>query len=149
MTATLSAAESETTLEHRPQVDRAIVFFDGECTMCNAAVDVLMRRSSDELLLAPLQGETAQTLLSDAERDLSSMVYRSADGQVLRHSSATFAAWSHMTLPFRLAGKLGLLVPRFLRDPVYKFIAANRYRWFGKKETCRVPTDEERSRILP
>ena len=69
------------------------------------------------------------------------------DGRLYSHSSAALRIMSHLRWPWRW-GRALVVVPRPLRDLVYRWIARNRYRWFGKAESCRVPTPELRARFL-
>ena len=130
--------------------DPPIVFFDGVCGLCNKAVDFLVRRDRRRTLrYAPLQGETARRLLPALGNDRArwSMLLLDADGL---HDQSEAA----LRVARRLGGFLTVLswariVPRFLRDPVYRFVARNRYRWFGEKESCRIPSPTERALFLP
>ncbi|MDF2456367.1 MAG: yuxK [Cytophagaceae bacterium] len=125
-----------------------IVFFDGVCGLCNRAIDFLMRKDKKKVLLfAPLQGSTAAKLLPYGEASsLSSMVYYS-QGRISYRTKAILnllwdmGGWWTLFSIFRI-------VPAFIRDIFYNWMAASRYKWFGKKETCRIPTVEERGRFL-
>jgi predicted DCC family thiol-disulfide oxidoreductase YuxK len=125
-----------------------IVFFDGVCGLCNRAIDFLMRHDKRKVLLfAPLQGTTAAALLPPGEAAaLSSMVYYSK-GKLSYRTRAILnllwdmGGWWTLTAIFRI-------FPPFLRDIFYNWMASSRYKWFGKKETCRIPTVEERARFL-
>jgi predicted DCC family thiol-disulfide oxidoreductase YuxK len=130
-------------------VQRPIVFFDGVCSLCNAAVDFLIRRDHAKVLLfAPLQGQAAAIhlhVLPNTTPD--TIVLVDAQGR-----------WERSDAALRIAGYLGWpwkglivlrIIPRPVRDVVYRWIARNRYRWFGQKESCRMPTPEERARFLP
>jgi len=127
-----------------------IIFFDGVCNLCNGVVDLLLRLDRDEQFrFASLQGETARDLLPPLGDDARtwSFVYYDEDGAQLRSDAA-------LTVCQRLGGiwwllSLARIVPRFLRDPVYRLVARNRYRVFGQRETCRVATPEEKARFLP
>lgn len=127
-----------------------IVFFDGVCGLCNSAVDWLLRVDRrGELKFAPIQGETAQRMLPPFgdEPEAWSIYYVGPEG-IKTHSNAAIA------IARRLGGAWSALawvaiIPRPLRDLVYRFIARNRYRWFGKLDTCRLPSPEERARFLP
>lgn len=129
---------------------RPIIFFDGVCGMCNAFVDFLLRVDREEIFLfAPIQGETARERLPALPENPEewSVVYLDERGQH-DQSSATLEVCR------RLGGVwwvLSLLrfIPRFIRDPVYRLIARNRYRMFGKREACRMPTEAEQARFLP
>ena len=130
--------------------DRPIIFFDGVCAMCNSFVNLILRVDRrKEFLFAPLQGETARRLLppqSDDPREWS-MIYLDERG-LFNQSDASLQVYR------RLGGlwwPLSLLrfIPRFLRNPLYRIIARNRYRWFGKEEACRIPSPAEKERFLP
>ena len=129
---------------------RRILFFDGVCGLCNEAVDfVLMRDRHGIFQFAPLQGETARTLLSPADvQDLNSMILW-VGGRSFRKSSAVVRVLWQLGLGWRLMAILLWLIPLPLRNLAYSVVAANRYRMFGKKETCRLPTPDERTRFLP
>jgi predicted DCC family thiol-disulfide oxidoreductase YuxK len=131
-------------------VDHPIIFFDGVCNMCNRFVSLIIRADRKGVFrFAPFDGETARRLLPPQPGDPRqwSMLYldeRGLHGQ----SDASLQVYR------RLGGWLWPLslfrfVPRWLRDPVYRLIARNRYRWFGRRATCRVPTPAERARFLP
>jgi len=126
----------------------SIVFFDGVCNFCNSTVNWLVARNTKgNLKFSSLQGSTAQRLLSnEMVTDLSSIVYYRKGSSYTKSTAVLFIvsdmAWyGFLALPF-------LLVPRFLRDGIYNWVARNRYRWFGKREACRIPTHEERGRFL-
>lgn len=125
-----------------------VVYFDGHCNLCNTSVDFLIRRDvRRRLKFAPLQGETARARLpADLVGDLGTVVFD--DGSRLHvRSSAVVRTLVALGGAWRLAGVL-LLIPAFLRDPLYRFVARSRYRWFGRRETCRLPTPEERDQFL-
>lgn len=118
--------------------------------MCNSFVDLIIRVDrKKQFLFAPLQGETAKKMLpplSDDAREWS-MIYLDERG-VHDQSDASLEVYR------RLGGifwplSLALYLPRALRTPLYRLIAENRYRLFGKKDACRIPTAEERARFLP
>ncbi|MFN8634914.1 MAG: thiol-disulfide oxidoreductase DCC family protein [Chloroflexota bacterium] len=128
-----------------------IVFFDGVCGLCNGSVDWLMARDRRAVLrFAPLQGETAQRTLGplDDDPETWSMVLVDETGRY-RRSDAAIKIVEYLGGPWAIAGRVIGIVPRGLRDAGYRWIARNRYRWFGQHETCRIPTPEERSRFLP
>lgn len=131
--------------------DRPILCFDGVCGLCNATIDFLLRRDRDErILFAPLQGETAQRLLPDPrDRQLDTVVLIEPNGRVSKYSGAIARTLSYLPQPWRLLGGLLWVVPPPIRNLGYRIVAGNRYRWFGQKETCRMPTPAERARLLP
>jgi predicted DCC family thiol-disulfide oxidoreductase YuxK len=130
------------------RIDSPIIFFDGVCNLCNGFVDFLIRRDTQKKLsFASLQGETArENLPSEKIKSLSSVILWD-NGVIYEESAAVLRVF------FYLGGcwKLFLIfhvVPQALRDFVYRWVAKNRYHWFGQKETCRLPTDQEKSRFL-
>jgi predicted DCC family thiol-disulfide oxidoreductase YuxK len=125
------------------------VYFDGYCNLCNAAIDFLIRHDRRQRLkFASLQGETAaKRLPPEFTQELGTMVYQEGD-RVWKESSAALRSGIALGGIYSV-GWLALVVPSFVRDPIYRFIAKHRYQWFGKRETCRLPTPEERARFLP
>ena len=130
--------------------EHPIVFFDGVCGLCNSVVDFAMRKDRNaNLRFAPLQGETASRLLSAEDvRNLNTFVLCDARGVHRRSTAASWLLW-HLGGVWAVASVLLWIVPQPVRDFGYAIVAKNRYAWFGKKETCRMPTAAERERILP
>jgi predicted DCC family thiol-disulfide oxidoreductase YuxK len=128
---------------------KPIVFFDGICHLCNGFVDsVIIRDKEKKLNFAPLQGETALTRLSANEiSDLNSVILW-IDGKTYSKSTAILHILSIAIWPYKF-WLAGLLIPAFLRNWIYDWVAKNRYLWFGRREICRLPTPEERDRLLP
>jgi len=126
----------------------AIVYFDGHCNLCNGFVDFLIRRdAAGTLKFAPLQGKTAaERLLEAARAELSSVVLEDETGHY-HESEAALRAIAHLGGAYALARAL-LIFPRFARDPVYRLVARNRYRLWGRSNTCRLPTPKERAHFL-
>lgn len=128
---------------------KTLVFFDGFCGLCNRLIDFLVRHDRrDRLRFAPLQGTTAAKFLTESERvdlDSISIIHQ---GRKLRHSTAVLVALGELGGGWWILSRIGLLFPRFIRDIVYRQVASNRYKWFGKLDVCRIPTPEERGRFL-
>lgn len=123
-----------------------VIFFDGVCNLCNAFVDFVIRRNS-AYRFASLQGKTAaETLPPEMIRDLPSVVLQSGDG-IFTESTAALKVLKNLGGLWFLVS-IFLLVPEFLRDPIYRFIGRHRYSWFGRRDTCRLPSPDERSRFL-
>ena len=127
--------------------DQPIVFFDGVCNFCNYWVRfVLKRNRRKNLRFAPLQGETACRMLGEQPKDPDSVIFFE-NGKLYRYSTAALRIARHLDAPWNWIYPL-IFIPRFLRDPLYRWVARNRYRWFGKKEECMVPGPEVRERFL-
>lgn len=129
-----------------------VLLFDGVCNLCNASVNFILDRDRDaRLRFASLQSEAGRALLARAglrlpDGDPESMVLVLGDA-AFTHSDAALRVCRLLPWPWRLAGWL-LWIPRPLRDAVYKLVARNRYRWFGRSEVCRMPTPALRARFL-
>jgi predicted DCC family thiol-disulfide oxidoreductase YuxK len=129
----------------------AIILFDGVCNLCNAWVAFVMQRDRRGLFrFAPLQSESAARLLAGHEIAVTrepQSVMLIEDGRVYQRSTAALRILRGLGGVWGFAAVL-LIVPRPIRDVVYAFIARNRYRWFGKRDTCMIPTPEQRARFL-
>ena len=126
-----------------------IIFFDGVCNLCNGFINFVFTRNNDETIkVASLQGDTAKETLSEDEvKKLSSVIYF-REGRKYYRSRAVIFVLNDIGFPYSLA-LIFLAIPDVIRDLIYDFIAKNRYRLFGKKDLCRLPTSEERNRFLP
>jgi predicted DCC family thiol-disulfide oxidoreductase YuxK len=127
-----------------------VLFFDSECGLCNRSTRWLIRRDRRRVLrFAPLQGEVAADTLGDLPDDYRdwSIVLCDDDGVHLESDAALRAVVALGGL-WRLARGL-LWVPRMIRNGVYRLVARNRIRWFGRVESCELLSTEERSRLLP
>jgi predicted DCC family thiol-disulfide oxidoreductase YuxK len=127
-----------------------IVFFDGVCNLCNKSVDFILKRDHKlKFRYASLQSDFAIKLLGDKGVDTSSMrtIILLKDQKVFFKSDAVLEIARDLRAPWP-ALYIFKLVPRFIRDGLYNLISKNRYNWFGKRDTCRVPTDEEKKLFL-
>ena len=134
--------------------DKPIIVFDGVCVLCTAnARFVLENDRAGRFRLAAMQDQAGAEILRevglDPEDPLSFVILDAENdgGHVWIESDAVLHLWSELGWPWRL-GAVFRILPRALRDPIYRLIARNRYRWFGKRETCWVPTPEQVGRVL-
>lgn len=134
-----------------------VLFFDGVCGLCNHFVNfILSRDRRGAIRFAPLQGETAKRVLSSEFRVPSAKTQAfdtivwidPSHREFVRSAAAVRVLW-RIGGVWSLIGWLLWLIPRPLRDVGYRLVAANRFRLFGKKETCRLPSPAERDRFLP
>jgi predicted DCC family thiol-disulfide oxidoreductase YuxK len=128
----------------------AVVLFDGVCNLCNGFVTfVIARDPGAHFRFAPLSSDAATRVLRDAAVDPplpDSMVLVEA-GTAYFRSDAPLRIARRLTFPWPLAYGL-IVVPRFIRDRVYDIVAARRYRWFGRRHACMMPTPDLRQRFL-
>lgn len=129
---------------------RNIIFFDGVCNLCNGAVQFILKRDKTEVFsFASLQSEFAQAHLRNfpnLPKDLDSIVY-SEGGKTWYKSAAVFRIAKKLGGIYRVVNIFRVL-PGSWNDKLYDYIAKNRYRWFGKKESCMVPDPALKSRFL-
>lgn len=129
----------------------SIVYFDGVCNLCNASVDFIIKRDKKRRFrFALLQSEQGQSILKDLHfnlQDYDSFILQDVDGKVFIKSTAALKVCAKLGFPWNLLSVF-MIVPVSIRDKVYSWVAKNRYRWFGKKETCRLPSPQERSLFL-
>ncbi|HEV2733553.1 MAG TPA: thiol-disulfide oxidoreductase DCC family protein [Longimicrobiaceae bacterium] len=128
----------------------AVVLFDGVCNLCNGSVQFIVRHDpAGRFRFASLQSEAGRALLRrhglDPE-DLFSVILVE-DGRAHSRSDAALRIAGGLSGGWRAAGGLRV-VPRPLRDLVYGWVARNRYRWFGRRDACMIPTPELRGRFL-
>lgn len=129
---------------------QAIIFFDGVCNLCNSAVNFVIRRDNKSVFkFATLQSETGRDLLSEKDFtnvDLSSFVLL-LNNRLYTRSTAALMVCSYLSGLWP-AMYCFMIVPKFLRDFIYNIISKNRYKWFGKKEECMIPTPELKAKFL-
>jgi predicted DCC family thiol-disulfide oxidoreductase YuxK len=127
-----------------------VLLFDGVCNLCNASVQFIIRRDKKAFFkFAPLQSEFGRKICERNQLNQNEIetVILLAEGKVYTKSAAG------LQIVKKLGGLWPLLyvfiiIPAFLRDPVYDFIARSRYKWFGKRDSCMIPDPELRSRFI-
>ncbi len=130
--------------------DTPIILFDGICNLCNAAVQFVIKRDPAAVFsFASLQSEVGQQLLKKFDlpvSELNSFVLIQHDQSYTRSTAALKVA-KQLKGPTKLLYGF-IIVPAFIRNFVYKIIAANRYRWFGKRDSCMLPSVDLKERFL-
>jgi len=128
----------------------AIVLFDGVCNLCNASVRFIIKRDrKSRFKFASLQSEYAASLfrrLNFDARGVDSIVLFE-EGNFYVQSTAALKIARHLDGLWKMLYAF-IIVPAFIRNAVYDFIARNRYKWFGKKDYCELPTPEMKGRFL-
>lgn len=129
--------------------DPPVLFFDGVCGLCNSTVDFAMRHDRNgRVLFAPLQGTTAAARLDEADTQNLDTVVMIEAGRTFRRSTAIVRLLRQLGGVWTFLGWLLWLIPWPLRDVGYRLVAKLRYRLFGEKDSCRLPSPEELGRIL-
>lgn len=124
-----------------------IVFFDGLCSLCNGFVDFLIRHDKRrKLFFSPLQGKTIRKTKAAPLAGEQTIIFLKGD-EIFARSKAAIECIASLGGGWVLV-KVFLVIPVFIRDGVYRFIAKNRYEWFGKKDSCRILKEEEKPYFL-
>lgn len=126
-----------------------VVLFDGVCSLCNSSIDFVVRNEhKDTLKFASLQSDIGKNIVAQSGLDeVPDSILFYSNGVLYMESTAVLLMCKHLRPPYRWFSVLRV-IPRFFRDSVYGLIARNRYRWFGKRNTCRVPTAAEKNKFL-
>lgn len=128
----------------------AIILFDGICNLCNSAVNYVIDHDPQGYFkLGALQSASGQALLRQHkfEFDEFKTIILIENGHVYTQSTAALRIARRLKGPVRLTWLL-IILPRFIRDPVYNWISRNRFKWFGRRDQCRVPTPEVKDRFF-
>jgi len=132
-------------------VASTVLYFDGVCNLCNATVQWVIKRDKKAIFkFASLQSHAGhifrQSHAARLPESIDSVILE-ANGKVYTKSTAVIRTLGMLGGFYKLS-VIALVVPRFLRDAVYDYVARNRYKWYGKKDACMVPTPELKSRFL-
>ncbi|GAL70993.1 thiol-disulfide oxidoreductase DCC family protein [Jejuia pallidilutea] len=135
---------------HIPE-GKSLIVFDGVCNLCNASVQYVIKRDkNNKFLFAPLQSKIGEKIIkayniNTAKVD-SILLFNPKTG-IYSKSTAALKIASKLSFPTNIL-TIFLIVPAFIRNWVYDFIAKNRYKWYGKKEACMIPTPDLKKKFL-
>jgi predicted DCC family thiol-disulfide oxidoreductase YuxK len=147
----LDAPTGDVSTRIRPlSFNHGVLLFDGVCNLCNGFINFVIDHDPEGYFrFGTLQREPARSFLRSAGYDpdvLSSVVFIE-DGRIYRESGAALRVAQHLGFPWMLLAVFQV-VPRPLRDAIYRWVAANRYDWFGTRSQCRLPTPELQARFI-
>jgi len=138
-------------LEQKKEIDGPVIIFDSACMLCTRSINFLLANEKSKIFLfTPLNGEYAKKLnISEKyNRPIPDSIILYDKGQVYVESTAALKACHWLRQPYRNL-KYFLWIPSFIRDFVYRFIAKNRYKWFGTHaDNCYWVPPDERHRFL-
>ncbi len=124
---------------------KKIILFDGVCNLCNGAINFIIKRDKHKMFVyASLQSEIGQKLIAERNintQEIDSILLIDPGIAYYHKSTAALQIAKHLRGGYPLLSAF-LILPKFLRDWVYDIIARNRYKWFGKKDSCMIPTPE-------
>ncbi len=130
--------------------DQPIILFDGICNFCNSTVNFVIKRDKKaQIQFAPLQSEKGRLFLRQYNLPINSMdtFVFIEDGKVYTRSTAALRVSRYLSGLWPACYGL-IIVPKFIRDGVYNWVAKNRYKWFGVREQCMMPSPEVRKRFI-
>ncbi|MCB0447914.1 MAG: DUF393 domain-containing protein [Gelidibacter sp.] len=130
---------------------KQLILFDGVCNLCDASVQYIIKHDKKDMFrYTALQSEVGQEIIKKFNIDTSktdSILLYSEDNGISYKSTAALKIASRLGFPRNIA-TVFLIIPTFIRNWVYDYIAKNRYKWYGKKEECMIPTQELKSKFL-
>lgn len=129
---------------------RLIILFDGVCNFCNSAVNFVLKRNTKMLIsFAAMQSTAGEKLLEEYhfQKNIFSSFIFIDNNKVFTRSTAALRVCKYLDGLWPLCYGF-IIVPKFIRDGLYNLIAKNRYKWFGKKDSCIIPAAELRARFL-
>ena len=130
---------------------KKLILFDGVCNLCNSSVMYVLKRDKKKLFMfAPLQSDIGKQIIKEFNIDttkVDSIILYNPEKGIHYKSTAALKVASQLGFPTNMLSVF-LIIPNFIRNWVYDFIAKNRYQWYGKKEACMIPTPELKSRFL-
>lgn len=129
--------------------NQAIILFDGVCNLCNNSVQFIIRHDKDAYFkFASLQSDFGGRLKEAKQipNDVDSIILVE-NGKVYMQSSAILRIARHLDGAWKLAAA-ALIIPRPIRDLIYRYVARNRYRWFGRQDQCMLPSPDLKERFL-
>ena len=142
----MNSSSSRTSQSKLPQ---PIVYFDGYCNLCNAWVHRILRKESGaKFYFAPLSGQTAQKLIpEDLYGEGPDAIVLQEGERFLTGAQAALRIAQYLRWPYSPL-KLLRILPKALANAGYQWIAKNRYKWYGKRDECRLPSPDEKERFL-
>lgn len=121
------------------------LFYDGVCNLCHFSVQWIIKRDQRKVFrYENLQSEAGQNIIKQIAPSMlsSDSVILVMDGQIFLYSDASLAVLKRLGGIYTLLGSIGFLFPLSFRNTIYRFIAKNRYKWFGKREACILPQNK-------
>ncbi|WP_100614543.1 thiol-disulfide oxidoreductase DCC family protein [Confluentibacter citreus] len=131
--------------------NKKLILFDGVCNLCNASVQYIIKHDKKNVFLfAALQSDLGKQIIEaygiDTNKTDSILLYTPENG-IYYKSTAALKIARHLGFPINVMGTF-IIIPAFIRNCVYDYIAKNRYKWYGKKESCMIPTPELKNKFL-
>ncbi|QNK77560.1 MULTISPECIES: thiol-disulfide oxidoreductase DCC family protein [Winogradskyella] len=132
--------------------NKQLILFDGVCNLCNSSVLYVIKRDiKNQFLFAPLQSNIGKQVIKkfkiDTDETDSILLYNPIKDKLSYKSTAALLTAKHLGFPTNILAVF-LILPAFLRNWFYNYIAKNRYKWYGKKESCMIPSPELKAKFI-
>ena len=130
--------------------NKSIIIFDGICMLCNNSVDFIIKHDRErKFKFAALQWDASIKILSDKKlnQTANNSIILIENQKIYTSSTAVLRILKRLPLPYYLMYGL-IIIPPFIRNPIYNLISKKRYKWFGKKDSCTLPSKEPSERFL-
>jgi len=130
--------------------NNSVILFDGVCNFCNSSINFIIKHDKKEhFLFASLQSDVAKEILLqfDKKKTLGDSILLVSDTKIYNKSTAALKIAKKLNAGISLF-YVFIIIPPFIRDWVYDIIAKNRYKWFGKKDSCMVPSEKIKERFI-
>ena len=131
--------------------NKKLILFDGVCNLCNASVQYVIKHDKmDVFMFTALQSESGKQIIKEYNIDtnkIDSILLYTPEKGITHKSTAALKIALQLGFPNNLLSVF-FIIPPFIRNWVYNYIAKNRYKWYGKKESCMIPTQELKSKFL-
>jgi predicted DCC family thiol-disulfide oxidoreductase YuxK len=132
--------------------NKQLILFDGVCNLCNSSVLYVIKRDKNgKFLFAPLESDIGNKIIQkfsiDTKETDSILLYNPLKDSLTYKSTAALLIAKQLGFPINIL-TLFLIVPKAIRNWVYNYIAKNRYKWYGKKESCMIPTPELKAKFI-
>lgn len=130
---------------------KQLIVFDGVCNLCNSSVQFIIKYDVKEhFLFTPIKGKTGEKIFNHFKgqiKSVDSIFLYTTEKKIYYGSKAVLLIASKLKFPIRLL-VIFLIIPSFITNFIYNYIARNRYKWFGKRKYCYAPTEELMSKFL-
>ena len=129
---------------------KSVILFDGVCNLCNSSINFIIKNDKKKhFLFASLQSDAAKEILlqHNSKNIFMNSIILIEKGIVYEKSTAILKIVNNLPSLYKFLS-IFIIVPTFIRDAIYMFISKNRYKWFGKKDSCILPSKEIEDRFL-
>lgn len=131
--------------------DKQLILFDGVCNLCNASVQYVIKHDKNNFFLfTPLDSKVAKEIIEKYYLDTSkidSIIHYAPETGIKIKSTAALKIASQLGFPRNLM-TIFYIIPPFIRNWVYDYVAKNRYKWYGKRDECMIPTEELKQKFV-